>query len=220
MLWQKNFFFAQNNAVHPTQIALTSDGNIFVALNSGYTGPTEPDWPKTLGATVIDNAVTWQLQLLNQPLVGPGLNQVVPVGSTVSLGMLGPSDESDPTSRGFFRLKIPWVTNVDPGLGFAFMGSTGTQSPADLLYPTQGSYTGGNVPLGDYPYAIPGVGFFDNGSYAGDAQIVSKQPFPADPGPPYFELPQSPTSKVAGQIYNNTIQMIAAGVGFEITVGP
>jgi hypothetical protein len=216
-VWQAATSYYGGVAVHPTASYLTGNTNVFVVIGAGVSGKLEPNWPTVLGDTILDGSVIWQLQKVGVPVVGPGLNQVVPVGSTVTLGVLGPSDESDSTSRAFFRLRIPWIGDINPGLAFSYFGGDMQNLPwpwptnppstgVDYLYPTQGSYSNGNIPAGDYPYAIPGVGFMDSASYAGDPQNGV--------------YPATPTSFVAGQIYNNAIQMVAAGVGLEVTAGP
>lgn len=151
---------------------------------------------------------------------GPGLDVAVFPGDTRQVGLIGPSDESIATSRGFLRINIPWIggSNAQPQGSFSFMGSTGlanASSPnTDLLYPI--TWASGPVPSQDYPW--PPSGFF--------AEAPGQTDIPPTPGS-YASVPAtattpgelSPTSIAAGRIYDTVSQQVAGGVNFEISVG-
>lgn len=71
--WKANTVVGTGTAAIPANM----NGWAFVNLGaSGTTGATEPDWPTTIGATVVDNTVTWTLvawdDLTNLPSSGCG----------------------------------------------------------------------------------------------------------------------------------------------------
>lgn len=134
-------------------------------LTSGagsVSGSTQPNFAGTApGGTVSDGGLVWTnsgvviqdavtpgaigLWYMDQNVAtgvpGPGLNQRVPPGYTASVGLIGPSDESEATSRAFFRILLPYVENVNPGLGFAFF---------DVApYPPQGFFDGSSIVAGN-----------------------------------------------------------------------
>nr|MDQ6894577.1 hypothetical protein [Acidobacteriota bacterium] len=55
--WRPTTGYAANDEVRPF---LVSSLFFFRATNSGTSGATEPAWPNTFGATVLDGTITWQ----------------------------------------------------------------------------------------------------------------------------------------------------------------
>lgn len=150
--WTAAAHFAVGEGVTPT-LASTKSYLRFVAQNSGVTGGVEPNWPTATGATVVDGTITWKsvqaatgLWYFDQGL-GPYLQTEPTPGATTQLGTLGPSNESDETSRAFFRLSMPFVMGIDPGrdrtfcdtapyppAGFADQSFTGAgKSPTSII---------------------------------------------------------------------------------------
>jgi hypothetical protein len=53
--WEAHFWLAAGGGMSPT----TPNGHYYYAATTGTTGATEPSWPTTPGATVLDNDVLW-----------------------------------------------------------------------------------------------------------------------------------------------------------------
>jgi hypothetical protein len=54
--WRHGLWVERGKTIQPT----TSASTTLIALNSGYTGTTEPAWPTSRGATVTDGEVVWK----------------------------------------------------------------------------------------------------------------------------------------------------------------
>lgn len=57
--WNPSTSYAANDDVKPTT---GGGGFIFRATNAGTSGASEPAWPTTFGATIVDGTITWQAQ--------------------------------------------------------------------------------------------------------------------------------------------------------------
>jgi hypothetical protein len=55
-VWQASTPYAQDDAVRTT----AANGHRYRATNAGTSGASEPTWPTTAGATVVDGGITWQ----------------------------------------------------------------------------------------------------------------------------------------------------------------
>lgn len=61
--WTANSAFAAASCVRPSSVALQT-GLEYIS-SGGQSGPTEPQWPTSLGETVTDGSITWTAQALS-----------------------------------------------------------------------------------------------------------------------------------------------------------
>lgn len=61
--WAPNSAFSALSAVRPA--STTNQTGFEYSSSGGQSGPLEPEWPTTLGATVTDGSITWTAQALS-----------------------------------------------------------------------------------------------------------------------------------------------------------
>lgn len=115
-IWQPNTAYQVGDRVIPTLYA----GQVFVAINTGLSGGTEPTWNAATGSLTVDNTIKWTC------LIGPEVYiktiEKVAVGSlTIRIADV-PQDESTAYTVNYSRgiVTFPFVPAVTPRADFEF----------------------------------------------------------------------------------------------------
>lgn len=86
--WVKDWPWTPAHRYSANQLVRDPNGNIERVLDAGVSGPTQPAWPKNLGAVTIDGTVKWRTVALNRTMKDFLYGELVNV--TKSIKMLEP----------------------------------------------------------------------------------------------------------------------------------
>lgn len=100
--WLANTAYAQHTVTKPTVYGILW----YQAILGGTSGPTEPTWPLTVGGTVVDGTITWQI-MAARTVIGT----VATVVSRRVFGSSGITIFDDHFGEG----KLTWLTGANAG---------------------------------------------------------------------------------------------------------